>query len=234
MTQALRYDYCNAGVYSLDWPYCDSWGRVKKNKSYWNFRRRRASQVAEERKVNDDLLIEQTLAGDREAFGKLALKYQDRVFNLALPIVGNPEDALDVTQETFVQALTHLEGFRRSSRFYTWLYRIAYNCAVGALRRRRRTTSIDAFVEEFGDSFEADIDAPDAQSRRADDARVLNAALQRLPDEYREPLSLREIQGASYDEIAEALGVPIGTVRSRLHRARAALREILERAGYRS
>ena len=85
MTQALRYDYCYAGVYSLDWPYCDSWGRVKKNKAYWNFRRRRASQVAEERKVNDDLLIEQTLAGDREAFGKLALKYQDRVFNLALP-----------------------------------------------------------------------------------------------------------------------------------------------------
>ena len=65
MTQVLRYDYYNADVFSLDWPYCDSWGRVKKNKAYWNFRRRRASQVAEERKVNDDLLIEQTLAGDR-------------------------------------------------------------------------------------------------------------------------------------------------------------------------
>ncbi len=181
--------------------------------------------------MTDEDLIERTLAGDKEAFGKLALKYQDRVYNLTLPIVGNPEDALDVTQETFIQALSHLEGFRRTSRFYTWLYRIAYNCAVGALRRRRRAVSVDAVVEEFGDSFESCVEAPDARSIRSDNVRILRAALAKLPDEYRIPLTLREIEGANYEQIADTLSVPIGTVRSRLHRARAALREALERAG---
>lgn len=181
--------------------------------------------------MNDEELIEKTLAGDKEAFGKLALRYQDRVYNLALPIVGNPEDAMDVTQETFIQALSHLSGFRRNSRFYTWLYRIAYNCAVGTLRRRRRFVSVDAVVEEFGDSFEANVDQPDARLRRADDARLLRAALAKLPEEYRVPLVLRELEGANYEQIAETLSVPVGTVRSRLHRARAALREALERAG---
>jgi RNA polymerase sigma-70 factor (ECF subfamily) len=181
--------------------------------------------------VNDEELIERTLAGDKEAFGRLAQKYQDRVYNLALPIVGNAEDALDVVQDTFLQALSHLANFRRSSRFYTWLYRIAYNSAVGALRKRRKTSSIDAATEEFGDSFEAQIDAPDAEARRQDDARLLREALEKLPVEYRAPLVMREIDGANYEQIAEALDVPVGTVRSRLHRARAALRESLERVG---
>lgn len=92
--------------------------------------------------MNDERLIDATLAGDKNAFGALARKYQDRVYNLALPIVGNADDALDVVQETFLQALAHLDSFRRSSRFYTWLYRIAYNCAVGALRKRGRLETI--------------------------------------------------------------------------------------------
>lgn len=181
--------------------------------------------------MNDEELIEQTLAGDKEAFGRLALKYQERVYNLALPIVGNAEDAMDVVQESFLQALAHLASFRRSSRFYTWLYRIAYNCAVGALRKRKKTTSVDAVVEEFGDPFEADVEPPDAEARRNDDVRLLRAALAKLPEEYRAPLVLREIDGANYEQIAEILNVPVGTVRSRLHRARAALRESLERVG---
>lgn len=182
--------------------------------------------------MNDELLINQTLAGQKEAFGELVLKYQERVYNLALPIVGNPEDALDVTQETFVQALTHLSTFRRSSRFYTWLYRIAFNCAAGALRRRRRSVSVDSVLEDFGDSFEADVEAPDAEVDRRDNVRLLQAALDKLPEDYRRPLVLREMHEASYEEIAITLNVPIGTVRSRLHRARAALREALEHVGY--
>jgi RNA polymerase sigma-70 factor (ECF subfamily) len=182
--------------------------------------------------VNDDeVLIERTLAGDAESFGKLALKYQDRVYNLALPIVGNPEDAMDVTQEAFIQALTHLRGFRRSSRFYTWLYRIAYNCAVGLLRRRKYAVSIDSAIESYGDFFESDVEQPDERARRSDNVRLIRAALAKLPLEYRAPLTLREIEGANYEQIAEILDIPVGTVRSRLHRARAALREELERAG---
>ena len=179
--------------------------------------------------MNDERLIDATLAGDKDAFGDLARKYQDRVYNLALPIVGNADDALDVVQETFLQALAHLGSFRRSSRFYTWLYRIAYNCAVGSLRRRGRTTSVDRIVEEIGDRFESPVEAPDAKSKREDDVQALREALAKLPEEYRAPIVLREIEGANYEQIAEVLEIPIGTVRSRLHRARNALREALER-----
>lgn len=181
--------------------------------------------------MNDEELIDKTLAGDKCAFGTLAKKYQDRVYNLALPIVGNVDDAMDVTQETFLQALAHLHSFRRTSRFYTWLYRIAYNCAVGTLRRRKKSVSVDSVIEEFGETFEADVEAPDSRARLADDAKILKVALERLPIEYRTPLVLREIEGANYEQIAEVLNVPVGTVRSRLHRARVALRDALERAG---
>lgn len=183
--------------------------------------------------MNDEELIDKTLAGDMSAFGLLATKYQDRVYNLALPIVGNVDDAMDVAQETFLQALSHLGSFRRSSRFYTWLYRIAYNCAVGRLRRRKRTVSVDAVVDEYGETFEANVEAPDARASLSDDARLLKIALDKLPLEYRAPLILREIEGANYEQIAETLDIPVGTVRSRLHRARASLRVSLERAGVR-
>ncbi len=181
--------------------------------------------------MNDEELIDETLNGNREAFCELALKYQDRVYNLALPIVGNHDDALDVVQETFLQALAHLESFRRSSRFYTWLYRIAYNCAIGTLRRRRKTLSVDFVSEEFGVSFESKDDAPDARLRRKDVAKALKVALAKLPTEYRKAIVLREIYDYDYEQIAEKLNVPVGTVRSRLHRARASLRKALERAG---
>ncbi len=181
--------------------------------------------------MNDEELIDKTLAGDSSAFGVLARKYQDRVYNLALPIVGNVDDAMDVTQETFLQALSHLDSFRRSSRFYTWLYRIAYNCAVGSLRRRRRTVSVDYVIDEYGETFESNVEAPDARASLSDDAKLLKVALDKLPLEYRTPLILREIEGANYEQIAETLNIPVGTVRSRLHRARASLREALERAG---
>lgn len=181
--------------------------------------------------MNDEELIDKTLAGDQAAFGLLARKYQDRVYNLALPIVGNVDDAMDVTQETFLQALSHLGSFRRSSRFYTWLYRIAYNCAVGSLRRRKRVVSVDSVIEEYGETFVSNVEAPDARARLADDAKILRVALSELSEEYRVPLVLREIEGANYEQIAETLNIPVGTVRSRLHRARASLREALERAG---
>lgn len=181
--------------------------------------------------MNDNELIDRTLAGDSSAFGILVDKYQDRVYNLALPIVGNVDDAMDAAQETFLQALAHLGSFRKSSRFYTWLYRIAYNSAVGLLRRRRRTVSVDTVIEEYGETFEANVEAPDARASLSDDARLLKKALEKLPIEYRAPLILREIEGENYERIAEILEIPVGTVRSRLHRARASLRDALERLG---
>ena len=181
--------------------------------------------------MNDEELIDRTLAGDKSAFGTLAERYQDRVYKQVLPIVGDENDAMDVTQETFLQALSHLDSFRRSSRFYTWLYRIAYNCAVGWLRRRRRTVSIDTVTEDYGETFVSKVDAPDRRAIAADDVGILREALNKLSDEYRIPLILREMEGQNYEQIAETLNIPVGTVRSRLHRARASLREALERAG---
>ncbi|MCF0234955.1 MAG: sigma-70 family RNA polymerase sigma factor [Thermoguttaceae bacterium] len=179
--------------------------------------------------MNDEELIDKTLSGDKNAFGKLAQKYQDRVYNLALSIVGNSEDAMDVAQETFLQALAHLDKFRKSSSFYTWLYRIAYNGAVGLLRRRKKVASLDRLVEEAGVFCEARSESPDANVRREDDVATLREALAKLPDEYRQSIILREIDGLNYEEIAETLKIPTGTVRSRLHRARQALRESLGR-----
>ena len=182
--------------------------------------------------MSDHELIRQTLNGDREAFGILAVKYQERVYNLVFAIVKHREDAEDATQETFLQALTHLSGFRQTSQFYTWLYRIAYNSAVGTLRRRRTFMSIEKISEEAGDAFSADVEAPDAQMIREDDARIVRDAVDKLPDEYRIPLVMREFVGASYEEIAQSLAIPVGTVRSRLHRARASLKGELARIGY--
>ena len=127
----------------------------------WNYTRADASKEPVGAEVNDEELIDRTLAGDKSAFGTLAERYQDRVYKQVLPIVGDENDAMDVTQETFLQALSHLDSFRRSSRFYTWLYRIAYNCAVGWLRRRRRTVSIDTVTEDYGETFVSKVDAPD-------------------------------------------------------------------------
>ena len=145
--------------------------------------------------MNDEELIDRTLAGDKSAFGILAERYHDRVYKQVLPIVGDENDAMDVTQETFLQALSHLDSFRRSSRFYTWLYRIAYNCAVGWLRRRRRAVSIDTVTDEYGETFVSKVDPPDRRAIAADDVGILREALSKLSGEYRIPLILREMDG---------------------------------------
>lgn len=179
--------------------------------------------------VRDDAeLIAETLHGLPESFGLLVRKHQDRLYNAVVCLMGNMEDARDVVQETMLQAFRRLETFRQSSGFYTWLYRIAFNMAASHRRRKRFVVSVD---EGRANNGAEPIDAeptPDACCARDEQRQLVRQAIAQLPDEQRAVLVLREMDGLHYDAIAEALALPVGTVRSRLHRARMQLRELLQ------
>jgi RNA polymerase sigma-70 factor (ECF subfamily) len=182
--------------------------------------------------VNDDAqLISQALAGQTSAFGQLVEKYQDRLYNTVLHVAGGAEDAKDVVQETFVQAFLKLESFQGASAFYTWLYRIAFNVAATFRRRRgaMRTAEQAALADGHlgGDGTSRASDAPGERLEREERCRQVRQAIAQLPEEYRVVLVLREMEGYCYETIAEILDLPVGTVRSRLHRARMQLREQL-------
>jgi RNA polymerase sigma-70 factor (ECF subfamily) len=175
-------------------------------------------------------LITETLGGQTEAFGELVYRYQDRLFNAVVRIVDHPEDARDVVQDAFINAYQSLASFKGDAEFYTWLYRIAFNSAVSHRRRKRLLVSL-----ESGREGEATIDPldpseetrPGAALERADDERLVQEALNRLSPEHRAVLVLKDIEGLKYEEIADVMGVPIGTIRSRIHRARLELRDLL-------
>jgi RNA polymerase sigma-70 factor (ECF subfamily) len=177
--------------------------------------------------VNDEELINMALAGDSAAFGRLVLKYQDRLFHAMTRILGSAADAEDVVQDSFVQAFLKLESFRRSALFYTWLYRIASNTACSLARRRRPLRSVEQLRESAIEPTDPG-EPPSGPIERAERATQLETALGRLPAEYREVLVLREIEGFDYETLAQTLDLPIGTVRSRLFRARMQLREQLK------
>jgi RNA polymerase sigma-70 factor, ECF subfamily len=178
--------------------------------------------------VNDDAqLIDETLAGRSAAFGQLVTKYQDRLYNTLVHVTGNAEDARDAAQEAFIQAFIKLDTFQQNAAFYTWLYRIAFNVAVSHRRRRRPTASVDRARESSGLEPMDPTEAPTERLEREERARQVHDAIAELSEEHREVLVLREIDGFCYETIAQILELPIGTVRSRLHRARLQLREQL-------
>ncbi len=185
--------------------------------------------------MNDDAqLISQALAGQTAAFGQLVQKYQDRLYNTVVHVAGNAEDAKDVVQEAFVQAFLKLESFQGASAFYTWLYRIAFNVA-GTHRRRRgamRAAEQAALAEGCLRGAEGHpssvADGPGEQLERQERCRQVRHAISQLPEEHRVVPVLREMDGCCYETIAEILDLPLGTVRSRLHRARMQLRDQLK------
>lgn len=182
--------------------------------------------------VDDDRLIDDALAGHADAFGRLVTRYQDRLFHAMTHIVGSAEDAHDVVQDACVQAFLKLEGFRRTSAFYTWLYRIALNMAASRRRRARPIYSLDG-DQVAGAGQVADSTSSARPSHRLEQQETVSRvqiALQSLAEEYRAVLVLREMDGCDYDMIAEVLDLPVGTVRSRLHRARAQMRDLLKEA----
>ena len=175
----------------------------------------------------DHQIIRCTLRGDKEMFGQLVHKYQNRLYSSMVQITRSEPEAEDVVQDAFVLAFSKLASFKGNSAFFTWLYRIAYNVAITRMRRRRPTVSLHGKDESQLD-FPDQGPAPDAKLRQNEEASVLNAALDRLSEEHRTILVLREMDDLDYDAISEILDLPIGTVRSRLHRARVRLWELLQ------
>src|SRR4029079_3480680 len=189
---------------------------------------------------NGDLsLVRRVQAGERAAYDLLVLKYQHKVVKLVMRYVRNPADAEDVAQEAFIKAYRALPQFRGDSAFYTWLYRIAINTAKNALVSRERhqvAYEIDAHSHEEGADMSGRLKDPDTRAGVAisEEIRdIVHAAINALPEDLRAAIVLRELEGLSYEEIAATMQCPVGTVRSRIFRAREAidgrLREVFDR-----
>ncbi|MGE0608226.1 MAG: RNA polymerase sigma factor [Pirellulales bacterium] len=179
--------------------------------------------------VNDDAqLIDDALKGQSAAFGHLVTRYQDRLYHSMVQVLGSAEDARDVVQDAFVQAFIKLRTFQGSSAFYTWLYRIAFNLAVSSRRRRKPTQSIDQSRESAGEEPADGGAAPSERLEREELSDQVKMALGLLSEEHRAVLVLREMDGCDYETISQMLDMPVGTVRSRLHRARMQMREQLK------
>lgn len=170
----------------------------------------------------DEDLVRRCLEGDRSAFGVLFERHQRRVYNLALRMTGRDDDARDATQEAFLTALRKLPSFRGEAAFTTWLHRVAVNACYDLLRRRSRTPLLD-LVPEHQPEPPPVADHAD----RVELAMDVQHALLDVPEDYRAAMILHDVQDLPYEQVAEVLGVPVGTVRSRLHRGRVALARAL-------
>jgi len=181
----------------------------------------------------DAQLVARVQKGDKRAFDMLVLKYQHKILSLISRLVNDPAEVQDIAQESFIKAYRALPNFRGESAFYTWLYRIAVNTAKNYLvSRHRRPSGSDIDIDEVAQfSSEPnlrDIDSPDQQLQGEQMIKIVNAAITALPEDLRTALSLREFDGLSYEEIAEVMQCPVGTVRSRIFRAREAIDKELE------
>jgi len=189
--------------------------------------------------IDDSTLVQQSQDGDTRAMERLILKYQNRIYNVVLKMCGNPDDAAELTQETFVKVIESIEQFKGKSSFYTWLFRIAVNLTLNHCHRSARTAALSLDAEDVEQDgvlrpvlrdMLCDDRALDpavvAQSRELCDLAM--QSLLKLEEPQRAVLVLRDIEGMNYAEIADVLNVELGTVRSRLSRARGNLRAILE------
>lgn len=179
----------------------------------------------------DRQAIEACLQGEVDAFAILVRRYQDRLYNTVLRVVDNHEDAWDVVQESFLNAYQSLASFKGDAEFFTWLYRIAFNAAVSQKRKKRATISLEQARTHDGKSVDPADDSeqckPSDALERHEEHTAVHRALAQLSVEHRSVLIMKDLDGMKYEEIAEIMDIPIGTVRSRLHRARLELRDIL-------
>jgi RNA polymerase sigma-70 factor, ECF subfamily len=192
--------------------------------------------VREEEDERDRRLVSDVLSGNREAFRGLVERHQSRVFHLARSLVRNPSDASDIAQETFVRAYTNLKSYRSEGSFTAWVAKIANNLAIDFLRRQK-TQAPAEFDERLAETETEESQAgmlsgrmrsdPQAAALRRELGEQLEAALAQLPDKHRAILVLREVDGLSYEELAQTLEIPVGTVMSRLFHARAKMQTIL-------
>lgn len=181
----------------------------------------------------DQQLVERVQNGDKHAFDLLVAKYQRKLTRLLSQFVRDPAEVEDVTQEAFIKAYRALPAFRGDSAFYTWLYRIGINTAKNYLvSQGRKAATLQGIDTEDAENFEEsgvlrEMDTPESELMSKQIAQTVNQTLEQLPEELRTAIILREIEGLSYDEIAKIMECPIGTVRSRIFRAREAISEEL-------
>ena len=184
--------------------------------------------------MQDELLIRRAQRGDADAFEQLLLEHQKNVYNLCYRMAGTPDDAMDLSQETFLRAWRCLDQYQFASAFSTWLYRLCSNICIDFLRRRRRQQTVPLTFED-ADGEEQTYAVPDAQPLPEEQVELkltretLAAAMAQLLPEHRAVLQLRVVNEMSYEQIADVLDIQIGTVKSRLSRARNQLKKILER-----
>lgn len=182
---------------------------------------------------NEQLLLERSKAGDVDAFEKLIEIYQKKIFNLAYRIVGNYDDASDLAQEALIRIFKSIANFKEQSSFSTWVYRITTNVCLDEIRKKknRRVLSLDEEIHvedgEMKRQIMSDDPLPDEVAEREELRSIVSRAIDSLPEEQRVMITLRDIQGLSYEEIAEVLNCPGGTVKSRINRSRQALKNVL-------
>lgn len=178
-------------------------------------------------------LIQAVLKGDSDSFEQLVLENQNGVYNLAYKMTSNESDALDISQEVFIKAYTNLSRFRGDSRFSVWLYRLTYNACIDLLRRKKRVSVTSLTVNDQEDDAPCEFDIPDikyspeTQYERKETRKAVRDAVMSLPEQHRQVVIMREYSDMSYEEIARALHLTEGTVKSRLSRARQRLAKIL-------
>ena len=177
---------------------------------------------------SESQLIELAVQGDHAAFTRLVELHQNRLYASMLQVTGSAEEAEDVVQEAFIRAFMKLHSFQGNSQFFTWIYRIAFNFALTRRRRNRSKVSLDQLRESGGTEIVVDQEAAEEPLLRLERVVVVREALKELSEDHRAILVLREMEGFSYEEISEITQISIGTVRSRLSRARSQLKLLIE------
>lgn len=177
-------------------------------------------------------IIEKVKAGDSDAFGVLVVEHQKKVYNFALKMLRNEEDALDISQEAFIKAYTGIQSFRSDSKFSVWLYRLTYNLCIDLLRKKKRENEMSlSYEDDDGEDAELQIPderiSPEREYEKKELRELIGSGLDSLPPDHRQILILREISGLSYCEIADVLELNEGTVKSRIARARRSLADYL-------
>ncbi len=182
-------------------------------------------------KKSDDYLVRKSQEGDARSFEMLVIKYQQRIFNVIFRIVRNRDVVEDLAQDSFINAFRSIKGFRGGSSFYTWLYRIASNVSLNYLAKNKRAVFVDETVLDTADVAErtasADV-SPERRTSSNETASAISKAIESLPEEIKKAVILREYEGLSYEEIAELMDCPVGTVRSRIFRGRGILKSALK------
>ena len=181
-------------------------------------------------------VIERVLAGDTNAFEQIVLAHQKNIYNLALKMVGNPDDAFDITQDAFLRAYNSLSGFHGDSKLSVWLYRLTSNICIDFLRKKKRRNEISLTVQDDDEEDQLlqipdERFSPETEVERAEQREAIRTGLMQLPENDRQILVLRELNGLSYEEIAETLDLELGTVKSKLFRARKKLCSFLLKDG---